>query len=113
MFGEIIKNFGINLNALNEKNTVSSGDLLTGHMSFDLKKETKISSITVSVTGKVRVHWSTSGGGGRKGRRSRKNFSGKLEFFNLKSVILQEDRGMQARSEFGCMQLCKQPVDVE
>lgn len=102
MFGQVIKNFGINLNALNEKNTVSSGDLITGHISFDLTKQTKITSITMTVTGKVHVHWSTSGGGGRK-RRSRKNFSGKLEYFNFSSIILADNSatGVASRLEPG------------
>ncbi|XP_070820967.1 arrestin domain-containing protein 3-like [Chaetodon trifascialis] len=103
MFGQVIKNFGINVNALNERNTVSSGDLITGHISFGLTKQTKITSITMTVTGKVHVHWSTSGGGGRKGRNRRRNFSGKVEYFNFSSIILAENSatGVASRLEPG------------
>ncbi|XP_044053679.1 arrestin domain-containing protein 3-like isoform X2 [Siniperca chuatsi] len=48
--------------------------------------ETKITSITMALTGKAKVHWST-GGGGRE--RRRRHYSAKLDFFNLKSVIVQ------------------------
>uniref|UniRef100_A0A673CK99 Arrestin C-terminal-like domain-containing protein n=1 Tax=Sphaeramia orbicularis TaxID=375764 RepID=A0A673CK99_9TELE len=68
-------NFSINFNALNERNTVSSGDILTGNITFKLTKETKISAITMKLIGKAHVHWSTSGGGGRKRRRHRRHFS--------------------------------------
>ncbi|XP_029998635.1 arrestin domain-containing protein 3-like [Sphaeramia orbicularis] len=91
MFESTFKNFSINFNALNERNTVSSGDILTGNITFKLTKETKISAITMKLIGKAHVHWSTSGGGGRKRRRHRRHFSAKLEFFDLKSVILKED----------------------
>ncbi|KAG7490569.1 hypothetical protein JOB18_038379 [Solea senegalensis] len=87
MFSSTFKNFNINFNALNAENTVTSGDVITGHVSFDLAKPTKISLITMTATGKAHVHWST-GGGGRK-RRSRRHFTAKLEFFNLKSAIVQ------------------------
>ncbi|XP_035514955.1 arrestin domain-containing protein 3-like [Morone saxatilis] len=87
MFQQTIKNFSVNFNALNERNTVSRGDLITGHISFDLTKETKVYAITMTLKGKVNVHWST--GGGKK--RSRRNFSAKLELFKLTSVLLQEN----------------------
>lgn len=91
MFKQTLKNFSIHFNALNEKNTVSSGDVITGHISFDLTKLTKITSITMELKGKAHVHWSAGSGGKRKRRR---HFSAKLEFFKLKSVILQEHGGM-------------------
>ncbi|XP_068560321.1 arrestin domain-containing protein 3-like isoform X2 [Cebidichthys violaceus] len=91
MFQQTIKNFNINFNVLNETNSFSSGDLITGHVSFDLTKETKITSISMALTGRANVHWSTGGGGGRRRRRHRKHHTAKLDFFNFKSVILQEN----------------------
>ncbi|XP_059192554.1 arrestin domain-containing protein 3-like [Centropristis striata] len=88
MFQQTIKNFNINFNALGERNTVSSGDLLTGHLSFDITKETKITSITMELKGGVNVQWSS---GSSKNRR---HFSAKIEYFKLKSVILQENNAV-------------------
>ncbi|KAM7416463.1 hypothetical protein PAMA_018495 [Pampus argenteus] len=105
MFGEKLKNFNISFTALNERSTFTSGDVITGNISFDLTKETKITAITMSLTGKAEVSWSTNsagggggggrrgGGGGRRRRRSstRRHYSAKLEFFNLNTTIMQEN----------------------
>ncbi|CAJ1068485.1 arrestin domain-containing protein 3-like [Xyrichtys novacula] len=88
MFQSTIKNFSIQFNPLNERNTVSGGDLVTGHISFELTKQTKITSITMAMKGKANVHW-TRGGGGKN--KSRRHYSARLDFFNLKSAILQEN----------------------
>ncbi|XP_061527766.1 arrestin domain-containing protein 3-like [Phycodurus eques] len=84
MFDKTIKDFRINFNALNEKNTFSSGDLVTGQISFELSKATKIRSITMCLTGKVDVHWSSGGG------KHKRTYHAKMDFFHLKSMILQE-----------------------
>ncbi|KAM4616812.1 arrestin domain-containing protein 3-like [Polymixia lowei] len=60
---------------------------MTGQISFDLSKATKINSLTLSLKGIADVHWSISG----KKKDGQKHFDAKLEFFNLKSLILQED----------------------
>uniref|UniRef100_A0A671TF23 Arrestin domain-containing protein 3-like n=1 Tax=Sparus aurata TaxID=8175 RepID=A0A671TF23_SPAAU len=85
MFEQKIKFLNINLNALNERCTFSSGDLITGHVSFELSKETAVTSITMAVKGKAHVHWSTGSGGKR---RSRRNYTANLDFFKLKGVIV-------------------------
>ncbi|XP_020506587.1 arrestin domain-containing protein 3 [Labrus bergylta] len=100
MFKQVIKNFNIHVNPLNARNTISTGDLLTGHISFELTKETNVTSITMAMKGKAHVHWSRGAGGKRRRRR---NFSAKLEFFNLKGVILQDRSvsGMSAKLQPG------------
>lgn len=110
MFQQTVKNFNINFNVLNERNTFSSGDLIAGHISFDLTKETKITSITMALTGRANVHWSTGGGGSGKRRRRRRNHTAKLEFFNFKTVIMQENSGMRSLDAW---QHCKQSVIVQ
>lgn len=89
MFGQTIKNFVINLNAPNGRSTISSGDLVEGHISFDLTKETKITSITVELRGRAHVHWSSGGG------KNKRNISSKVDFFKLKSVVLQDNGSMR------------------
>ncbi|KAL7391902.1 hypothetical protein ABVT39_016502 [Epinephelus coioides] len=91
MFQQTIKNFTINFNNLSERKTVSSGDLITGHISFDVTKEIKINSITLRLKGAADVHWSSGGGGGRKRRRQRRVYSAKVDFFDLKSVLVQQE----------------------
>ncbi|XP_061672454.1 arrestin domain-containing protein 3-like [Syngnathoides biaculeatus] len=84
MFEKAFRDFGIHFNTLNEKNTFSSGDLVTGHIAFVIPKATKIRSIAMCLTGNVDVHW-TSGGGKRK-----RTYHAKMDFFRLKSTILEE-----------------------
>ncbi|XP_034025998.1 arrestin domain-containing protein 3-like [Thalassophryne amazonica] len=91
MFQQTFKNFHINFNAVNVRNIYTSGDVLSGHVSFDLSKETKITSISLTLSGKASVHWSKGGGGGRR-RSRRRNYSAKLKFFEFSFSILQENR---------------------
>ncbi|XP_029960753.1 arrestin domain-containing protein 3-like [Salarias fasciatus] len=93
MFQSTFKNFNFNFNSSNEGNTVSSGDLLTGHISFDLTKPTKIRSITMSLTGGVRVYWSTGSG------KNRRSHSARLTFFDLKTVLQQDQDEAVERPE--------------
>ncbi|XP_034396776.1 arrestin domain-containing protein 3-like [Cyclopterus lumpus] len=100
MFQQTIKDFNLNFNALNEKNSVSEGDLMTGHISFVLTKPTKITSVAMALAGTANVHWSTGGGGGRR-RRRRRHYSAKLDFFNFQSVIVQDNSAVGAQLQPG------------
>ncbi len=93
MFQQTVKNFSVNFDVLNERGSFSSGDLISGHISFDLTKRTKITSITMAVTGRANTHWSS--GGGSRGR-NRRHYSAKLDLFNFRSVIVQENSGMRS-----------------
>ncbi|XP_022048713.2 arrestin domain-containing protein 3-like isoform X1 [Acanthochromis polyacanthus] len=99
MFGSGIKNLSVSVDRLNEKNTFSSGDQVTGRISFEITKQTKITSITVALAGVAHVHWSTGGGGGRRRRTTRKHHSAKMEYFNYKGVILQENGAVRGTTK--------------
>lgn len=66
MFEQTIRNFKINFIRHDGRNSFSSGDQIIGHISFDLTKETKITSITTRLKGNVNVHWTAGGGGGKQ-----------------------------------------------
>lgn len=97
MFQQAITNFNINYDVYNESRTFFSGDRVTGNISFELKKEIKISTISMEFRGMAHVHWS-SGGGGKK--RRRRHYSAKLDYFRIKSSILQDSGGMQTLQPF-------------
>lgn len=97
MFQQAISNFNINYDVYNESRTFFSGDRVTGNISFELKKEIKISTISMEFGGMAHVHWS-SGGGGKKSRR--RHYSAKLDYFRIKSSILQDSDGMQTPRPF-------------
>lgn len=96
MFQQTITNFNINYDVHNESRTFYSGDRVTGKISFELKKETKISEISMEFRGLAHVHWSS--GGGKK--RSRRHYSAKLDYFHIKSSILQDGSGMPPPRQF-------------
>ncbi|RVE68326.1 hypothetical protein OJAV_G00090550 [Oryzias javanicus] len=89
MFKHAIQNFSISFDrpVVNGKNTFSKGDMVSGHVSFDLSKDTSITSLTMKMKGGANVHWSS---GTRKHRRYH---NARLDFFNLESAILQDKRG--------------------
>ncbi|XP_053181764.1 arrestin domain-containing protein 3-like [Scomber japonicus] len=99
MFGETFKNFNISFAALNERNTLTSGDVLTGNISFDLTSETNVNSIIMTLTGAANVHWTVSKrvnnhrSRGRNRRTQTRHYSAKLDFFNLKNIIAQLHSG--------------------
>lgn len=94
MFQQTITNFNINYDVYNESRTFSSGDRVTGQIFFELKKETKFSAISMEFRGKAHVHWSTSAGKNR-----RRHYSAKVDYFRIKSSILQ-DSGMPPPRRF-------------
>lgn len=89
MFDKTVKNFAIVFHSGNGQSTFKSGDLITGQLSFELTKEVKISHITMEVVGKADVHWSRPGGK----KRSRRHYSAQLEFFRLRSTIMEDNGG--------------------
>uniref|UniRef100_A0A8C1CRD1 Zgc:110353 n=1 Tax=Cyprinus carpio carpio TaxID=630221 RepID=A0A8C1CRD1_CYPCA len=57
-----IRNFAIEYDALNDRNTFSNGDTLAGRVIMEVSKETKIKALTVKVKGKADVSWTESHG---------------------------------------------------
>ena len=91
MFQQTFKNFNINLNVSNERGTFSSGDQTAGHVSFDLTKRTKITSVTMKLSGRAKVAWTT-----RRTRGNRSNNWAKLDLFDIKGVIMQDNSCIDA-----------------
>lgn len=91
MFQQTFQNFKFNFNSLNEGNVVSGGDLITGHISFDLTKQTKITSITMAVKGAAEVRW-TAGGGKKKQKRV---YSAKVSYFDFKTDLSRDNGAVE------------------
>lgn len=99
MLQETFKNFSINVIALNDRSTFSSGDPVTGHVSFDLMKETKITSISMHVKGEVNIQWHGKPITMGPGRRKHHHF--RQQFFGLEQVLMQGDSSMYSLNVFG------------
>ncbi|KAG9328884.1 hypothetical protein JZ751_010038, partial [Albula glossodonta] len=84
MFEETFKSFTINYDALNERNTFSCGNVLSGRIYFEISKNVKVNSITFAVKGKAKVAWST---GSSKNKR---HYSAREEYFNIKGNIVEQ-----------------------
>lgn len=52
-----IRNFAIEYDALNDRNTFSNGDTLAGRVIVEVSKETKIKTLIVKAKGKADVAW--------------------------------------------------------
>ncbi|CAN9513341.1 unnamed protein product [Ophioblennius macclurei] len=77
-------NLSLELEAPNEECTFSEGDTVRGSLSFNLKKDAKVKSITVKIKGFASVYWST----GSKERR--RTYSDKRLYFKVKQFLVPE-----------------------
>lgn len=90
MFEQTIRNFKINFIRHDGRNSFPSGDQIIGHISFDLTKETKITSITMRLKGNANV---------RLDRRSRWRETGNEETLLCKAGLLRLKRSYFARRQ--------------
>ncbi|XP_071783582.1 arrestin domain-containing protein 3-like [Centroberyx gerrardi] len=79
------KELTLTYNVLNDENTFSEGDTLTGRVTLTLAKDTKVKSLFVKVKGDANVHW-TEGSGDDK-----TSYSAFRRYFKLKECLIPED----------------------
>ena len=53
-----IKNLSVTYYEINESNIFTNGDCISGHVTLEVMKETKINSFKIKATGKAHVSWS-------------------------------------------------------
>lgn len=83
-----IKDFSLTYEALNEEDTFSDGDTVTGTVAFALTKETKVKSLFVKVKGDANVHWTEGSGDDER------SYSAHRRYFKLKEYLVAEkDKG--------------------
>ncbi|XP_016136628.1 arrestin domain-containing protein 3-like [Sinocyclocheilus grahami] len=80
-----IRNFAIEYDALNDRNTFSNGDTLAGRVIMEVSKETKIKALTVEVKGKADVSWTESHG------EESVTYWDKEKYFSQTQSVLLED----------------------
>ncbi|XP_071783608.1 arrestin domain-containing protein 3-like [Centroberyx gerrardi] len=78
------KELTLTYNVLNDENTFSEGDTLTGRVTLTLAKDTKVKSLFVKVKGDANVHW-TEGSGDDK-----KSYSAFRRYFKLKEYLIPQ-----------------------
>ncbi|XP_051525156.1 arrestin domain-containing protein 3-like isoform X2 [Myxocyprinus asiaticus] len=81
-----IQSFTIEYDALNDRNTFSNGDILTGRVIMEVSKKTKIKSLTVKVKGKADVAWTETHG------EESVTYWDKEKYFSQTQSVLPEDK---------------------
>ncbi|XP_065103999.1 arrestin domain-containing protein 3-like [Paramisgurnus dabryanus] len=79
-----IKTFTIEYNAVNDRNTFSNGDTLTGRVIVEVTKETKIKDVTVKAKGKANVAWTETHG------EQRVTYCDKEKYFSQTQSVLED-----------------------
>ncbi|KAK7933734.1 hypothetical protein WMY93_004630 [Mugilogobius chulae] len=80
-----VRNLVITYDRLNDDGTFSEGDTITGKVTLELEKETKIESLSVKAKGDVSVHWSE-----KHGDHST-NYSAQARLFKLKHFLIAQE----------------------
>ncbi|KAM3867557.1 arrestin domain-containing protein 3 [Diretmus argenteus] len=89
-----VKNFTINYNPVNEENTFTSGDVVSGQISLEVAKECHIDSLSVKFKGKATVLWSERHG------QVTVVYHSKDKYFSITQFIIRLTKG-QGRDEGG------------
>ncbi|XP_073674716.1 arrestin domain-containing protein 3 [Garra rufa] len=80
-----IRNFAIEYDAVNDRNTFSNGDTLAGRVIVEVSKETKIKALTVKAKGKADVSWNETHG------EDSVTYWDKEKYFSHTQSVLPED----------------------
>uniref|UniRef100_A0A671TEX9 Arrestin C-terminal-like domain-containing protein n=1 Tax=Sparus aurata TaxID=8175 RepID=A0A671TEX9_SPAAU len=81
-----IKSFSVGYNPINQSNTFTSGDCITGQITLELAKECEIYSLCVKLKGKAEVSWVELDG------KKSKTYHAKEKYFSIKQVIIEESK---------------------
>ncbi|XP_026105762.1 arrestin domain-containing protein 3-like [Carassius auratus] len=83
-----IRNFAIEYDALNDRNTFSNGDTLVGRVIMEVSKETKIKALTFKVKGKADVSWTET-----QGEDNVTHWDKEKYFSQTQSVLPEDNEG--------------------
>lgn len=80
-----VKKFDLTYEALNENNTFSEGDTVSGRVNLTLAKETKVKSLIVKLKGEARVLWNEKVGNQTITRTAHKTY------FKVSEMLVAEN----------------------
>ncbi|MFT7813626.1 arrestin domain-containing protein 3-like isoform X1 [Arapaima gigas] len=81
-----IKNISVSYDAINESNTFSAGDCISGRVVVEVGKQVKVNSLRVKAKGEAYVHWTEKHGDDED------SYSARETYFNLKYFIICEPK---------------------
>ena len=84
---DTVKAFSVSYNRINNDNTFTGGDFISGNIQLELSKDCKINSLIVQIKGKANVLWTEHYG------KTVVVYSNKEKFFSIKQSVIQEFKG--------------------
>ncbi|XP_063065710.1 arrestin domain-containing protein 3-like [Engraulis encrasicolus] len=80
-----IESISVDYDAINEKNTFSNGDHISGRVTVHVSSPTKIQSLAIKAKGKAKVRWSE-----HYGNNTTVTYSDKEKYFSEEKLLLEE-----------------------
>ncbi|XDV20307.1 hypothetical protein PO909_025656 [Leuciscus waleckii] len=102
-----VKNISVIYSPINQNNTFSSGDFISGHVILDLAKDTKMQSLSVKIKGKAEVCW-------RERHKSTVVYSDKEKYYSVERFFVRENKthGRRNYSCIFCVTIRRNQVDL-
>ncbi|KAJ8285483.1 hypothetical protein GJAV_G00027310 [Gymnothorax javanicus] len=98
MFSSTVKSLSISYDPINEENTFSNGDTISGRVTLELSKETELNALCVKAKGKASVHWTERRNDRQRTYHAKEDYF-KLEHFIYRKVRSDEDHLVDQRGE--------------
>ncbi|XP_026068523.1 arrestin domain-containing protein 3-like [Carassius auratus] len=81
-----VKNISVTYNSINQSNTFTSGDFISGHVILDVAKDTLIQLLSVKMKGKAKVCWTEHYG------QTTIVYSDKEKYYSMERFFVLEDK---------------------
>ncbi|XP_073697219.1 arrestin domain-containing protein 3-like [Garra rufa] len=81
-----VKNIAVTYNPINQSNTFTSGDFISGQVILDVAKDTQMQSLSVKIKGKAEVCWSERHG------KTTVVYSDKEKYYSVKRFFVRDDK---------------------
>ncbi|KAF4112984.1 arrestin domain-containing protein 3-like [Onychostoma macrolepis] len=81
-----VKNISVTYNPINQSNTFTSGDFISGQVILDVAKDTQMQSLSVKIKGKAEVCWTERHG------KTTVVYSDKEKYYSVESFFVREDK---------------------
>ncbi|KAJ8285561.1 hypothetical protein GJAV_G00028260 [Gymnothorax javanicus] len=83
----------ISYDAINEDNTFSNGDFVTGRVILEVSKKTTINTLSIKAKGQADVSWTETDG------EDSTSYSAHERYFKLKQFFIHHDKGQGQDNE--------------
>uniref|UniRef100_A0A8C1FRD3 Arrestin C-terminal-like domain-containing protein n=1 Tax=Cyprinus carpio carpio TaxID=630221 RepID=A0A8C1FRD3_CYPCA len=81
-----VKNISVTYNPINQSNTFTSGDFISGQVILDVAKDTQMQSLSVKIKGKAEVYWTERHG------QTTVVYSDKEKYYSVERFFVLEDK---------------------